>query len=402
MFRQFFLSLVLLVFSFLGYSQYYTNAQITTINTNKTAREGDLYLDTLGGKYYIGLTNGTLSQINTDSTVVNGIINQKLEDSLKGTIFPIWAEESAALNSNSFEWSYGNGDDAQANFGIAIPVECELFAVGLTLFDGTAEVEVYQNGLGTGATTGTGGVGTTINTLATPIAFHPGDNLNFRTLNTSGAGNGGKVVAWMRITSKIPSYDRFNGSGAPSVSVGNDDDEYLDIITGDLYIKESGAWNFKLNIKGPSGTITNKSIIQVTNTVSGNINQTAGLQFSWIDVAAGNIQTNDPAGFTVATDGVTINGTGLYKLTVFQYQEGTSGARNNASVRFTINGTEQSGIGANSYQRLASGHDESTASLVKIVSIASGDKVGIRNVAIADNGNVTCPAGTLVFIVEQL
>lgn len=384
------------------YTQYYTNAQINTINTNKTASEGDLYLDTITKSYYVGLTNGKLAKINTDSIVVKGIINQQLDDSLKGTIFPIWAEESGGLDANAFEWAYGNGDDPAANFGIPIAVSCELFAVGLNIETGTAEVEVYKNGIATGATSGTVNPGGEIRTLTTPIKFIKGDNLNFRTLATSGASSGGKAVAWLRIPSKIPTYDRLNGSGAPSGLIGNNDDEYLDIVTGDLYIKEAGVWNFKLNIKGPSGTITNKSIIQVTNTVSTNVNTTGGTQFTWLNTLASSYQTNDPAGFTVANDGITVTIAGLYKLSVFQYQEATSGQRNNASVRFTINGVEQPGVGANAYQRVASGHDESTVSLIKIVNLASGNKVGFKNVAIADLGNVICPLGTLVFIVEQL
>jgi hypothetical protein len=385
------------------YSQYYTPAQIAITNTNKSAYEGDLYLDTIAGNYYIGLTNGGLSQINTDSAVINGIIDQELEDSIKGTIFPIWAEESGGLNANDFEWAYGNGDDAQANFGIVVPVDCELFAVGLTLLNGTGEVEVYKNGGSTGATTGTGVAGATLNNLTVPVQFLAGDNLNFRTLTTAGATNGGKVVAWLRIKSKIPTYDRFNGSGVPVGGIGSDDDEYLDFASGDLYIKESGVWNLKLNIKGPSGTVTNRSVIQVTNVVSGNVNaSTGGTPFTWINTSAATYQTNNAPAFTVANDGITITTTGLYKLSVFQYQVNTTGERVNAAVRFTINGASQAGFGANSYQRRLSGHDESTASFIKMLNIVGGQKVGIQNVLLGNGGNVTCPAGSLVFIVEQM
>lgn len=37
--------------------QYYTPAQISTIDANRTAAEGDLYLDTVNDVYRIGLTN---------------------------------------------------------------------------------------------------------------------------------------------------------------------------------------------------------------------------------------------------------------------------------------------------------------------------------------------------------
>jgi hypothetical protein len=386
------------------YSQYYTPAQIAITNTNKSAYEGDLYLDTIAGNYYIGLTNGELSQINTDSAVINGIIDKELDDSIKGTIFPIWAEESGALTTNAFEWAYGNGDESQASFGIVVPVDCELFAVGLTLLNGTGEVEVYQNGVSTGATTGTGGIGATLNELINPVQFLAGDNLNFRTLGTAGATSGGKVVAWLRIKSKIPTFDRIQGTITPIASQGNDDDEYLDITNGNLYLKEAGVWVFKFNIKGPSGSVTSKPLIQVTNLTTTNINGVApaGIDFSWFDTNPINIQTNNAAAFIVANDGVIVVNPGLYKVTAFQYQVNTTGERVNASLRFRINTMIQNGVGANAYQRRLSGHDESTASLVKIFNVASGEKIGITNIALGVAGNVTCPANSLVFLIEEL
>lgn len=49
--------------SFIGYSQFYTPAQIITINSTRAAFEGDMYLDTNNNDYYIGLTNGALASI---------------------------------------------------------------------------------------------------------------------------------------------------------------------------------------------------------------------------------------------------------------------------------------------------------------------------------------------------
>lgn len=48
-------------------SQYYTATQINTIDSSKTAKEGDLYLDTIIGNYKIGLTNGKLGDVNNTS-----------------------------------------------------------------------------------------------------------------------------------------------------------------------------------------------------------------------------------------------------------------------------------------------------------------------------------------------
>jgi|TARA_B110000211_G_C14020493_1_gene527419 hypothetical protein len=57
------LFVILFVVPSMVFSQYYTPVQISTINTNKTAGEGDMYLDTVNNDYYIGLTTGILAKI---------------------------------------------------------------------------------------------------------------------------------------------------------------------------------------------------------------------------------------------------------------------------------------------------------------------------------------------------
>lgn len=379
--------------------QYYDSVAISTIHLNRQASEGDFYLDTNKKQYYIGLTNGEVGRIAND-TYISGIIQNHL-DTIQGAAFAIWAEESAGLTANSFEWAFGDADLSQAGFGIIVPFDCELFAVGLNIINGTGEIEVYRNGLPTGATSGLANAGSILNTLSSPIQINAGDNINFRTLTTTGATNGGKAVAWLRVISKIPTYRRFNGSGTPISTMGNNDDEYLDNTTGDLYIKESGVWVNKLNLRGPAGTTTNKPFIQVTNTLTGDIN-TGVVGFNWIDISPTTHISNIPTDFTVSSDGVTVLVPGIFKVTIFQYQEGTSGTRNNAGVRITVNGVPEAGYGANSYQRRSNGHDETTASFTKLVTLGAGDKVGIQNEQLADPGVVGCPAGTLVFIVEKL
>lgn len=242
--------LFILLFICLGgqvFSQFYTPAQIITINTAKTANEGDLYLDTINEDYYIGLTTGELSKIGMDSLRVTEIIQTSF-DSVNGTIFPIWAERSSALGNNNFEWAYGNGDASQASFGIIIPTDCELFAVGLTVFSGSAEVEVYKNGIAISLLSGTASPNT-INTSITPLKFSKGDVVNFQTITASGASDGGKAVAWFRVNSK-PNYDRIYGGSVPSSSVGEEQDEYLNTSTGDLFVKQNGSWVFQINLRG--------------------------------------------------------------------------------------------------------------------------------------------------------
>jgi hypothetical protein len=45
----------------------------------------------------------------------------------------------------------------------------------------------------------------------------------------------------------------YNGTGAPSVSLGTNGDYYLDDSTGNVYQKSAGAWSIAASIKGPQG-----------------------------------------------------------------------------------------------------------------------------------------------------
>lgn len=66
-FNKISLSFSFIVFAFVIQSQYYTPAQISTIISTSTANEGDFYLDTINGDFYIGLTNGKLGML-SDTT----------------------------------------------------------------------------------------------------------------------------------------------------------------------------------------------------------------------------------------------------------------------------------------------------------------------------------------------
>lgn len=46
----------------------------------------------------------------------------------------------------------------------------------------------------------------------------------------------------------------YDGSGAPTTSIGAEGDYYLDTDTGDVYAKESTGWVYKIKIKGTDGT----------------------------------------------------------------------------------------------------------------------------------------------------
>ena len=46
----------------------------------------------------------------------------------------------------------------------------------------------------------------------------------------------------------------YEGSGAPNPLAGVNNDLYLDLVTGNVYVKTAGAWGIVGNIKGPAGT----------------------------------------------------------------------------------------------------------------------------------------------------
>ena len=100
--KQFLIILVILGFINFANSQYYTTAQLETIHNTKSAFEGDMYLDTINKKYYIGLTHGRL-----------GYLTNKLDSSsLKNdSLFLFWNfKETDTLDfsamHDSSEWKF--------------------------------------------------------------------------------------------------------------------------------------------------------------------------------------------------------------------------------------------------------------------------------------------------------
>ena len=427
---------LILIFCFLfpgiSHAQYYTETEINQIKTNKSASEGDLYLDTINDVFYIGLTDGNLLHINYDSNDTKSLIRDNIltdvhlqpasdtntasQKSIKAyidsvfeisgneTIFPIYAEENGNLTVNTtYQYSFGNG--GTSSNGLIIPSTCTLFAVGLTVNQGSAEVTVYKNNVATSATSGLATASATsgaLNTLSTPIEFTTGDVINFRTSISNTAARG-RAVAWFKVSNKIPKFSRFNGSTTPSSGLGADGDEYLNISNGDLYIKESGTWVLKINLKGPTGSVSARAFVQVTNTTTTNLNS-GTVPFTWINTSAASIASNDISKYTVANDGITFTNTGTYKVTITQNQvAATTSLRTSSGIQLTLNGSTIGPRVANGYIRNSGDHVESTASLIYVISASSGQKVGFENTQLTStNISVTCPADGLVFLIEEM
>lgn len=105
--RILFLLIGLLTLSEITQAQYYTNSQISIIHNNKTASEGDLYLDTVNNIQYIGVTSGQLKAMGNSFYSSNGklVDNRTLDGNQNNLVFS--NIDSSKIESNTIEL---NGD----------------------------------------------------------------------------------------------------------------------------------------------------------------------------------------------------------------------------------------------------------------------------------------------------
>lgn len=159
-----------------------TAAAITTANPTLAAGEPVWESDT--GRLKIG--DGTTAWTSLPYAVP------------KRPAFAIWAEENGALAANAYEWAFGNGANTPNGMGVVLPFACELFAVGLSLLQGSASVRVQHDGT-TVATIDSRADGNLL-TLGTPVAAVAGDVVGFQTATATGTGTPNIVTAWYRET----------------------------------------------------------------------------------------------------------------------------------------------------------------------------------------------------------
>lgn len=136
------------------------------------------------------------------------------------TIFPIWAEENAALAaSGNYEWSFGNG--ATGFVGIPLGLDCELFALSLNAntFGTSVNIQAEINGTAAQSHNFTSN-NEVVNFTAIP--FSQGDLLSFMTNTSVGTTSNARICAWFRVksTALFPTPDRsvVNNSGVAFTS----------------------------------------------------------------------------------------------------------------------------------------------------------------------------------------
>lgn len=115
------------------------------------------------------------------------------------TIFAIWAEENGGLVNNNRQWSFGNGSTGAVN--IAIPIDCEVFAMSLDAEVGgtSVSIELMQENVPVISQLFNGI--TDFAVFGTPIPVTAGDRLGFRTDVETGAYTDARVSAWLRVRS---------------------------------------------------------------------------------------------------------------------------------------------------------------------------------------------------------
>ncbi len=120
----------------------------------------------------------------------------------------VWAEEASNVNSNSMQWSFGNGD---AGFiGLPLPEAWEAYAVSFHA-DNTsnatntmlmAVVDISGNGAFTEffrfTASGADDNMSYTEILATPVAIPAGTTLGFRSITETGNINSARVAVWLR------------------------------------------------------------------------------------------------------------------------------------------------------------------------------------------------------------
>lgn len=192
-------------------------------------------------------------------------------------------------------------------------------------------------------------------------------------------------------------FDFLIGNGAPSGAIGQDGDVYLDSVSGDFFKKNFGTWDPEANLKGPAGAL---DYCMLDNNTMTNINSsTGGVQLSNFNTSA--LFNSSPALFTVTSDGVIVNESGTYEVYISLYQT-ASVSRSNVGVEISVDGFPTGRTGASGYIRNSGGHQESSSSILDVVDVFAGEKIGVIAYRLANAGTVTAPAGTSVFYIKRI
>lgn len=121
-------------------------------------------------------------------------------------MYPIWAEENAALGNSTYEWAFGNGANTPSDTGIAIYVPsgwtATIVAMSATTNNasGSSVIEADINGTLQGANCNVTLAGrSATNDSFTPVSLSDGDRLTFRTTTAGTNTSPSTVCAWVKM-----------------------------------------------------------------------------------------------------------------------------------------------------------------------------------------------------------
>lgn len=314
------------------------------------------------------LTNGTLTASNENGDPITAVTPDiYLPNIVSSTAtfysyFTYWAEESGGLNANGFEWSWGNGDEAPANGGLEVPIDCELYAVTVTGSNGSgAIVEIYKQGTTTGAQNLPGGQSTTTQ-LTTPIIFTEGETVDFRTINIgTGVTAGCRVAAHFRVNlGNIPAIQGVQGPA------GND------------------------GVGGVPNTCAR--IVCTGNT---NINATA-----YTEVNLSTTITPNTIGASSASNEITLPAGTYESKAVFSTT--STAQRPNQEIRLMVNGVEYSSEFGEGYIRTTSGHSEAKVTHTDIFVLGAIGTISYEMRGISAAGTVVLDGTRSKVLIHQI
>ncbi len=139
-----------------------------------------------------------------DDTALNKI-EAGITDARTEYMYPVWAEENAAIVANGYEWAFGNGANTPSDGGMTMYVPsgwtCTVIAMSLRIGGGTATVQLVLNGASQGASCNVAIASGQSNTEDgfTPVAIANNDYINFRTQAASGTSGPCVITAWVRM-----------------------------------------------------------------------------------------------------------------------------------------------------------------------------------------------------------
>ncbi|PCH75432.1 MAG: hypothetical protein COB98_08920, partial [Flavobacteriaceae bacterium] len=112
----------------------------------------------------------------------------------------------------------------------------------------------------------------------------------------------------------------------------------------------------------------------------------------------------DPSNiYTIATDGITVSETGIYKVTyrVTVFMGTNQNNRTGSEYILLVGSTPQAGTYSSNYHRNRY-VDRTTATMTKIINITGGDKISVRGYRYYGNADIRTKKGGSSLLIEKL